>query len=1174
MTLRPNYDRLAEVILQGDIVVSIGGSPLGRGQFETNQGGYFKMLTNLNLRSGLARVIGYIAILWIAGFLVAGHAYGQAVAQVSGVVKDETGAAAPGTTITATQTETGVKRSVTSDDGGNYVLTNLPLGPYRLEATKMGFRTYVQTGIELQVGSAPEIPIRLAVGQVSESVNVEANASQVETRAVGVGTVIESQRIVELPLNGRQPTDLITLSGSAVFFSNSAGYGMRTGVLISVAGGSYEGVQYNYDGAPHINTLDASNMPLPFPDALQEFKVTTSAQDASAVGHSAASVNAVTKSGTNAFHGDAFEFLRNYSANARDFFASKPDGLKRNQFGGTFGGPLKKDKLFFFAGYQGSLLRQQIVQSPASIPTLDMLKGDFTTFESAACQGTNKTLGAPFVNNVVANPSAVFSPAAVKISTLLLNGGSTFKALTPNACGIVPWTLPNNENDHQIPVRVDYQLNDRHTLFARYLLTKQKLAIPLAVGGSPLTEGTPGFDDQAQNFTLGETFTINANQVNSARLFINRIRSLKQNVPLFGEGDVGINSYTYLPSYLYVIVTGGFTMGSTTKNAFSYVTDYGVSDDYSIVHGSHLFGFGGYYMNSINWLLAQAYAGANYNFSGGLSGFLLGQVSQMRQESPNPLNVRQSFFSAYAKDTWKVNQHLTVNYGLTWVPFWAASFPQGDSYIFNLSNFYAGTHSTAIPGAPAGFLYPGDNGFNGNSGIQARWGNLDPRVGIAWDPKGDGKTVLRFGAGIGHDFASQNLLINNEASPPFRALIVVPGTLSLDNPWANYPGGDPYPFTFSKTKPTFPAYSGYLPVPSNWKTGVQYSWNAVFQRQINANWFASVTYLGTHILHVVSAAEINPAQYIPGTCAAGQYGLTAAGPCSSSANINQRRVLNLASPGTQLGYMTQYDDGSTQNYNGLQLATTWRMQSNLSLNANYTWSKCIGLVLVNLLNPGQNYIHSGYGNTMPGANNRNADMGPCSQDRRQNANVTLVAQSPKFANKYAHMIGTGWTLSTTIVARSGGPFQVVTGVNPDPASGAGGNSSSQRPNQLLPDVYSTAQGSPGPASAGAYSIQWLNPAAFGTVPIGTYGNMGAMSVFGPSFWEWDEALSRQFSIHDKQKFEIRVEAFNLTNSLRPGNPNLTLSTAANFGQITTDATPPAATTAPARVMQFAMKYTF
>jgi hypothetical protein len=172
------------------------------------------------------------------------------------------------------------------------------------------------------------------------------------------------------------------------------------------------------------------------------------------------------------------------------------------------------------------------------------------------------------------------------------------------------------------------------------------------------------------------------------------------------------------------------------------------------------------------------------------------------------------------------------------------------------------------------------------------------------------------------------------------------------------------------------------------------------------------------------------------------------------------------------------------------------------------------------------------------------------------------------------VLGTGWTLATTIVARTGTPFQVVTGVNPDAATGTGGNSSSQRPNQVLPNAYSAAQGTPGPAAAGGFSLQWLNPAAFATPAVGTYGNLGAYSLYGPSFWEWDEAVSRQFSIREKQKIEVRVEAFNVTNSLRPGNPNTTLSAASSFGIITTDATPPSATTSPARVMQFALKYTF
>ena len=300
--------------------------------------------------------------------LACGAVYGQAVSQISGTVKDQAGSVVPGVQVSATQTDTGFKRTVESDDAGYYVLTNLPLGPYQLEATKMGFRSYVQTGISLQVGTAPEIGITLSVGQVSESVSVEANASQIETRSVGVGTVVENQRILELPLNGRQPTDLITLSGASVQTGASPSYGMRTGVFISVAGGGIEGVQYNLDGAPHLNMLDGTGMPLPFPDALQEFKISTSTQDASNSGHSGAVVNSVTKSGSNALHGDAFKFLRNYDVNARDFFATGPDGLKRNQFGGYSGARLSRTSCSSFWAIKGPPCARPRSAPPPSCP--------------------------------------------------------------------------------------------------------------------------------------------------------------------------------------------------------------------------------------------------------------------------------------------------------------------------------------------------------------------------------------------------------------------------------------------------------------------------------------------------------------------------------------------------------------------------------------------------------------------------------------------------------------------------------------------------------------------------------------------------------------------------------------------------------------------------------------
>src|SRR6266478_4863608 len=236
-------------------------------------------------------------------------AQGGSTAQIHGVVQDASGAAVPGAEVKATQTATGAVRTVMNEPDGSYVLSNLPLGPYRLEVSREGFSKFVQEGIVLQVNSDPLINPALKVGSLSEQIVVEANVTQVETRSSGVGTVIETQRILDLPLNGRQPTDLITLSGAAVQMGVSRANGMRTGITVSVGGGSPYGVQYNLDGAQHLNFADGSGNPLPFPDALQEFKLSTSTQDPANAGHSGAVINAVTKSGTNAFHGDLFEFV-------------------------------------------------------------------------------------------------------------------------------------------------------------------------------------------------------------------------------------------------------------------------------------------------------------------------------------------------------------------------------------------------------------------------------------------------------------------------------------------------------------------------------------------------------------------------------------------------------------------------------------------------------------------------------------------------------------------------------------------------------------------------------------------------------------------------------------------------------------------------------------------------
>src|SRR5713226_844892 len=314
----------------------------------------------------------------------------QVTAQIIGTVKDQTGAVLPGVDVTVTQTETAATRTAVTNESGSYVLSNLPIGPYKLEAALPGFRTFVQTGIVLQVNGSPVINPVLAVGQVTEQVEVQANATLVETRTAGVGTVVENARILELPLNGRAVVELVALAGAATPAPTVDGTGGRDPFSkgnVSVAGGLNTGVNFTLDGAYHNNPHDNGYMSLPFPDALQEFKVETGATSAQNGVKPSGTISLVTKSGTNAFHGDAFEFVRNGVFNARNTFALARDTIKRNQFGGTLGGPILQNKLFFFGAYQGTTIRTAPSDQLAVVPTAQMMAGDFTAFASPACNG-------------------------------------------------------------------------------------------------------------------------------------------------------------------------------------------------------------------------------------------------------------------------------------------------------------------------------------------------------------------------------------------------------------------------------------------------------------------------------------------------------------------------------------------------------------------------------------------------------------------------------------------------------------------------------------------------------------------------------------------------------------------------------------------------------------------
>src|SRR5688572_26492902 len=358
--------------------------------------------------------------------LAPGVARAQATAQINGTVADSSGGVLPGVTVIAIQTETGFRREAVTDEAGAYALLNLPIGPYRLEASLAGFRTYAQTGVVLQVNANPVIPVTMQLGSLEETVSVEASAPLVETRNPAIGAVIENEAVEALPLEGRNPVMLVMMAGAAADAGAPSSRSMTTSRGIAITGGQPFGVAYLLDGASHNNVLDGLNLPLPFPDALQEFRVETSSQNAANGRQGSGTVSLVTKAGTNLFHGDLFEFARHHRFNSTSPFAGidpatgkrRGDGLERNQFGGTIGGPLVRDRVFFFGAYQGTRATQTPADIITFIPTAAMLAGDFTLPASAACRAQgNLTLRAPFVNNQIS--PAQLSPAALAIARRL-----------------------------------------------------------------------------------------------------------------------------------------------------------------------------------------------------------------------------------------------------------------------------------------------------------------------------------------------------------------------------------------------------------------------------------------------------------------------------------------------------------------------------------------------------------------------------------------------------------------------------------------------------------------------------------------------------------------------------------------------------------------------------------
>jgi hypothetical protein len=1085
-------------------------------------------------------------ILAFAPFLVAAPraaAQAVAVAEIDGYVTDPSGQPVLGAQVKVTEIDKQQVHTTVTNPTGRYSFPDLPVGSYMLDVTAPGFKAYRQTGITLEVAHNIDIPVPLEIGSLTESVMVTADAAMVETKENAIMQVIDEQRIVDLPLNGRNPAQLITLMAAGTSTMNLPGsdltgsknmQGSNGSGQFSVAGGQANGLNFLLDGGDNNDAFSNVGLPIPFPDAVQEFNVQTSALPAQYGLHPGGIVNIVTKSGGNGFHGDLFDFFRNGDLNARQEGTLTRDTLKRNQFGGVLGGRIVRDKLFFFGGFQGTRQRSDPASINAHVPTAAALLGDFSVLDggrsSGGCLATARALktpfagGAPFGNNMI--PSSLFDPAAVKLLT-------NFIPTSPDPCGLILYGQPANNPDNQWIGRVDWVKSDKQTLFGRYYIYDYT-AQTFFDGKNALTTGpNPGNQQRSQTATFSHTYTFTPTALNSFHATFDRRRDNRGSAPnLFGPNDLGVKMFQNTPNYIQLTVTSYFNVGcGTCAEGFFDINTYQVADDFNLMRGKHQFAFGFDYrkdqFNSFN--LQQG--NGQITFSGGTTGdaladLLIGRMSQFVDGNALSDYLRQNVFAAYAQDTYHPTPHLTFNLGVRWEP----SLPAFDKYDrgnqFNQDLFNQNVHSTVYPNAPAGLLFAGDSQNKNGKAFTASHGALfSPRIGLVWDPSGNGKQTVRAAFGRLYDTTELFYPERWTTNPPYASSVTLTNpTAPFSNPWLGYPGGSPFPGAA-----IFPVGGTYVSIPPNVHPTYMMQWNLSYQRQVGKNWLASASYLGNKTTHILGSYDVNYSVYIPG----------------SSAATNNRRLLYLQNPtlGQYYSNIQTTDDGGNSHYNGLLLSVQHRFASHFTFLSNYTWSHCIS---------DADFLGELAGPVYQNPTSRAGEKGPCGFDHRHIFNTSAVFSSGGLGDGFSKRVTADWQLSTIVNLFSGSPLTPTDGSKDISLSGQ----IKDRPNVVLPDqVYPSKQ------TVG----EWFNPLAFAPQAPGTFGNAGRGSLTGPGQINWDAALSRLFPVKERFKLDVRADFFNVMNHGNWNNPTVD-STSSTFGQITTFGSP--------RIIQLAMKFIF
>lgn len=1070
-----------------------------------------------------------MAVLLILQALGAVEVRAQTTGTIYGTITDPTGAAISGATVTATNLETNLTRTTTTSADGGYRLTLLPVGRYGISVEASGFKPAQQKGVELEVQANLRIDFKIEVGAITEEVVVTGEAPQIDTASTTLGKVVEARRIEDLPLNGRNflqlgvlqagvtpPTPGIDVIGSGT--NNTPG---GTAVNFSVNGMRTTSNNHLLDGVNNVEPVSGSAMIVPSPDDLREFRILTNAYNAEYGRAGGSIVTVLTRAGTNHVHGSVYEFLRNDALDARNFFAPQVPALKQNQFGLTVGGPILKDRTFFFVGYEGFRQRKG---SPTStpVPSLRVRQGDFS---QEARKPRDPVTGQPFPGDLI--PQDRIDPIARQVLGLYPE---------PNL-GSNIWTgAPTGSNDrNQFLVRLDHSfLGGKNNLTGRYIFDDGSLARPNHVQstGSSFVD-VPGFGvedpNRFQNFLMADTHVFSPKVINEFRFSYQRASletQLPANpqdphrlgftypIPISGTGDpsMKVSGFSSLGYNLFA---------GRVNNFYEWV------DNVSVSAGTHSVKFGGNIRHSRVLSLFPSIGGGSFQFLGLVTGnsvadLLLGKPFLFLQAGgKTDKTLRQTAYYFYAQDDFRVSKNVTLNLGLRYelVP----GFTERDNALMTL---VPGLKSVLGPTLPTGLVRAGDPGIP-RTLFPTDKNNFAPRLGIAWDPFGDGRTSLRAGYGIFYDESALVQTFSVQQPPDLQGFAVLILPPSFADPFA---GRSPYtpPIQFPLQVPPGTEVTVMAP---DLKPGYIQHWNLTVQRQITSSLAIEVAYVGNKGTKLQSNVTANQAVWRPG---------------ATAGNANSRR------PFPQIGAIYEVASIFNSHYHGLQTTVTQRLNHGLSFQASYTWSKAID----DASKPTSFFLVPGQPNRPQNSLDLRAERGRSAFDLRHRFVLSFIYELPVFreaAGVASYVLG-GWRLSGIATLQSGVPFTVIDTANPSlEAASLPGDRTDVLRNPNLPSGQRTPQ-------------RWFDTTAFRRFTAPNYGNAGRNIVSSDGVGNFDIGLAKEFKLGEERRVEFRWEVFNLFNHPNFGVPDNDFNSP-TFGRVFNTLTPE-------RQMQVALKFLF